>query len=157
MGTFGPRRSPPPALPASPGTRAGMGGAPPRARAHPWPCALLDARAQGQGGGRGGRFLQSPKGASLSSPWDRDQHLREKYASTLPADPPCRQRSRLSLKRHEPTPPCPAGSREGASPDGPQAGPAHLQSPSRSITTHWPGRGSERASYPPQVTQPGTQ
>ena len=83
---------------------------PPRAWAHPWPCALLDARAQGQGGGRGRRFLQSPRGASLSSPWDRDQHLREKYTSTL-LQPPLRRRSRwrsrLSLKGHEP-PPAPA-------------------------------------------------
>lgn len=53
---------PAPDLPASQAHRQALGGA------LPWPCALLDARAQGRGGG--GRFLQRPR-ASLSSPWDQ--------------------------------------------------------------------------------------
>lgn len=154
MGTFRPLRSPPPALPASQAHGQTLGGAQ-EFPAHPWPCALPDARAQGQGGG--GRFLQRPR-ASLSSV---GPETRETNTSQKSVPPSSRSlRSSLPLKGYEPL-----------SRLGPPAGREHLQrprgaacSPSASqqgikkllcsVTTHRPGRGSEMLSYPPKVTQP---
>ena len=161
MGTFRPWRSPPPALPASPSTQTGMGRGPPPElgpiHGHV-PSWTPGPRANGEGGGK-----------IPSEPW-RSQPLLPMGQRPTPQrkvrlHPPHRQRGGLSLKGHEPTTPTPttrpcwlqSTSREGASPEGPQAGSAHLQPPSSSIITHRPGRGSERASYPPQITQPGAE
>lgn len=144
-----------------PAHRQAWGGAPPQSSG---PSMAMCPPGR-QGPGPTGR----ERGKIPSEPW-RSQPLLPMGQRPTPQrkvrlHPPHRQRGGLSLKGHEPTTPTPttrpcwlqSTSREGASPEGPQAGSAHLQPPSSSIITHRPGRGSERASYPPQITQPGAE
>lgn len=144
---------PPPALPASQAHRQALGGAQ-ELPAHPWPCALLDARHRAEGEGQDSfRETQS-------------QPLLPTGPETLPRrkvclHPPCTEK-RPPLKGARTPSLAPAhfqGRGVLRGPPGPvhptqrpQAGPAHHHLPAldkeacKHITTHRPDWGSERAS-----------